>query len=53
MSKSKKEETAEIKQVEDLVKVTYIKDGVQAKKGETIQVTKEYAEALRENGWIK
>ena len=37
----------------EMVKVTYIKDGSQAKKGETITVSKLYAELLKENGWIK
>lgn len=38
---------------EKMVTVEYIKDGYQAKKGEKIKVTEEYAKALKENGWIK
>lgn len=48
-----------VKQEEDkltdseTVEVTYIKDGNQAKTGEKITVTKEYAILLKEAGYIK
>ena len=38
---------------EGSVSVTYIKDGTKAKKGETVIVSNERAEVLKELGYIK
>jgi hypothetical protein len=42
-----------VKEYTELVSVTYIKDGSKAKKGESILVTKERAQILKELGFIK
>lgn len=42
-----------VKEYTEMVSVTYIKDGSKAKKGETIIVSTERAEILKELGYIK